>query len=81
VSLALLEALVVWSWVSAPSEGSLWLSVFGVIPPILLVSFSVELLARKRKPLAVQIVLGTAIGLMGYIVTAFVAYAVLVTLF
>lgn len=81
VSLALLEALVVWSSVSARSEGPLWLAVLGTIPPILLASWSVALLARKQTPLAMQIAAGTAMGLVGFVVTAFVAYIVLVARF
>lgn len=81
VSLAALEVFLVWLWVSSPSEGPLWLTTISVIPPLLFVSFSVELLARKGSRLAVQILVGTATGLVGYIATAFVAYALLVTLF
>lgn len=80
LSLAVLEVLLVWYWVSSPREGPFWLATLGIIPPVLLVSYFVEILARRRVALPVQIIAGTATGIVGYIFTAFVAYILLVTL-
>lgn len=80
IYLAVLEMLIVWSWTSTPSEGPLWLTTLGVIPPILCVSKLIESLGRRQTALPVQILAGTVIGLFAYVVTAFIAYVVLVTL-
>jgi hypothetical protein len=77
---ALLEVILFLSASSAQSEGPLWLTAIAVVPPMLMITAVVELLARRQTPLVMQIVIGTIVGLVGYIIIAFVAYAGYLTL-
>jgi hypothetical protein len=78
--LAALEVILLVGSMSHSDEGPLWITLLAVAPPVLLVTYVIELLGRRSLPLIAQIIVGTLVGILGYIAAAFVAYAGLLSL-
>jgi hypothetical protein len=73
---AVLEVILVLS----SREGPRLLTAIAVVPPVLSMICVVDLLARRHAPFAAQVLVGAVTGLVGYVVTAFIAYAGLLSL-